>query len=253
MFFLLSKILSFILSPIIWILALLFLSLFSKKPNKKKWFLISAIALFLLFSNHFLQNEMFRKWEIRPVRVETIKKCDYAIVLGGFSSFDSTISRLQLTMSGDRLWQAVQLYKLKKVKKIFITGGSGRLLHQDETEADKVVSALINLGIPANDIISESISRNTHENAKNTSEWLKKHDPDATYILVTSAFHMRRAIGCFKKCSINAIPFPADEKSDRRKYDPDILLRPDPASLLNWDALMKEIVGYWIYDLIGYI
>jgi uncharacterized SAM-binding protein YcdF (DUF218 family) len=253
MFFLLSKVLSFILSPIIWIFVLLFLSLFSKKPNKKKWFLVSAIILFYFFSNHFIQNEIFRKWEIRPVKAETVKKCDYAIVLGGFSSFDTTVSRMQLTTSGDRIWQAVQLYNLKKVKKIFITGGSGQLLHQDKTEADKVKPALINLGIPESDIIIEAISRNTHENAKNTSEWLKKHDPNATCILVTSAFHMRRAIGCFNKFNINVIPYSSDEKTDSRKFDPDVLLKPNPPSLVLWDALIKEVVGYWIYNIVGYI
>ena len=253
MFFFLSKILLFLVSPIIWIIVLLFLSLFSKKPNKKKWFLISAIILFLFFTNHFIQNEVLIKWEIHPVAVENVKECDYAIVLGGYSKYDSTISRLQLTTSGDRIWQAVQLYKLKKVKKIFLTGGSGQLLHQDDTEADKVKPALINLGIPENDIIVESLSRNTHENAEYTSDWLKKYDSTATCILITSAFHMRRAMGCFKKYKINAIPFPTDEKSDKRLEDPDALFKPDATSLVLWDALIKEVVGYCIYYIIGYI
>jgi uncharacterized SAM-binding protein YcdF (DUF218 family) len=253
MFFLLSKVLSFLFTPITWIISLILFGLITKKTNRKKFFLITAIAVTYLFSNRFLLCEVLRKWEIQPISYEKVVKADYAVVLGGFSEFDNSTDRLQLSPAGDRIWQALQLYKQKKVKKILITGGSGSLLRQEEFEADHVKSFLITLKIPADDIITESISRNTHENAKFTSEWLKKHDPDATCILITSAWHMRRAKGCFTREKVKIIPYSTDIQSRPRMYDIDILLNPTVGTMYTWEAFIKELIGFSTYWMIGYL
>jgi uncharacterized SAM-binding protein YcdF (DUF218 family) len=199
MFFLLSKLLYFLLTPIFWIFVLLCIALFSKQPSRKKKFLIFGLVFLFLFSNKFLFNEIERKWEVPLTKLENIGKYDYAIVLGGFSSFDTTFAKVKFNEASDRLWQGLQLYHQKKVKKLFISGGSGSLLHQGDTEADKIKAFLVSIKVPESDIIMEITSRNTHENATYTQAWLKKHDPAATCLLVTSTAHMRRAMGCYKK------------------------------------------------------
>lgn len=253
MFFLFSKVLSFLISPLTWILLLILCGLLTKLPNRKRFCLIFAMIVAYLFSNEFLLNEALRKWEVQPVSYEKMANADYAIVLGGFSNFNKEASRSQLSPSGDRIWQALQLYKQKKVKKIFITGGSGKLLRQEEIEADRIRDFLLTLKIPAADIVVESVSRNTHENALYTSEWLNKHDPEATCILVTSAWHMKRALGCFKKEGVKVIPYVTDVRSKERRYDIDVLLNPTAASMFSWEALIKEIVGYGTYWVAKYI
>jgi uncharacterized SAM-binding protein YcdF (DUF218 family) len=252
MFFLFSKVLAFIFSPLIWAFTLLIFALFNKKPNRKRNLSIIAVMVLFLFSNEFLLNEAMAKWESKPVKLHKSENFDYAIVLGGFSNYDTAFSRMQLTANGDRIWQAMRLYKEKKVRKIFITGGSGKLLHQEITEADKAKIALISMQIPEKDIITESLSRNTHENAQYSTEWLKKHDPGAKCILITSASHMKRALASFKKFDRTMVAYPTDFRSEPRKYDVDILIKPNSETLFEWDILLKEMVGFYIYKIMGY-
>jgi len=96
-------------------------------------------------------------------------------------------------------------------------------------------------------------SRNTHENAVNTATWLKNHHPGARCLLITSACHMRRALGCFKKERVNITPYITNKISGPRKFDFDILLLPQGSALYNWEPLIKEMVGYLVYKLVGYI
>jgi uncharacterized SAM-binding protein YcdF (DUF218 family) len=253
MFFFLSKILVFLISPLVWIFVLLLFSLFSKKPNRKRNLLIFAVLLLFLFSNKFLFNEVIGTWELKPEKISSAEKFDYVIVLGGFSKYDTVYNRVQLTNAGDRIWQAYKLYKEKKAAKIFISGGAGSILHQEITEADKVKNVLLKMQVPENDIIIEALSKNTHENAQNTMEWIKKHDSGAKCLLVTSSSHMRRAWGCFKKYDPNIKYYVSDIKHVYRVYDPDVLLKPDADVLNNWDSLIKEWVGYGTYKIMGYL
>lgn len=253
MFFLFSKVLFFVLSPLTWLLALTTWALFTKKPKRKRYLLIAILLVAFIFSNRFIINEVLLKWEVHPVTLKPGEKYDYAIVLGGFSSYDTAVHRINLNNAGDRIWQAVELYEQHKVKKIFISGGSGQLLHLDKTEADKVKDALLSFNIPAKNIEMEMTSRNTHENAVNTSTYLTKHYPEATCLLVTSAMHMKRAMGCFKKVKLNVVPYAANQVSEPRKFDFDILFFPDPDAMSHWQYLIKEIIGYFFYSIAGYI
>ncbi len=253
MFFLISKLLIVFFSPFFWIFVLFLIAFISKKPNRKRNFSIFGFLILFLFSNAFLLNEVVRLWEIPPTKIQKIRKYDYAIVLGGFSKYDTVYHKLKLTPAGDRIWQTLQLYGQQKVSKIFISGGSGRLLHQELTEADKVKDCLILMNIPEKSILIDATSRNTHENAVNTAAWLAKHDPKATCLLVTSAIHMRRAIGCFKKAGIKVMPYSADWITEPRTFEFDQIIIPQPGVLLLWDVTIKEITGYITYYLFGYL
>jgi uncharacterized SAM-binding protein YcdF (DUF218 family) len=253
MFFLLSKILLFVISPFTWIFIFLILSIFSKTPNRKRNYAIVSIFLLLLFSNEFLFNEVEKKWEAPSVKIENLDQYDYAILLGGFSNYDTVSSKVRFTEAADRFCQTLQLYEQKKVKKILISGGSGSLLHQDETEADKIKAFLQSLNIPESDIVMEMTSRNTHENALNSASYLKKHEPGAKCLLITSAQHMPRALGCFKKVSLNITPYATNFLAFQRKFDIDILILPKAHILSRWDSLIKEWIGYLSYKIMGYL
>jgi uncharacterized SAM-binding protein YcdF (DUF218 family) len=253
MFFLLSKIFIFLLSPLFWVFVLLVFALCTKNQKRKRNCLIIGILLLVLFSNEFLFYEIERKWESPPTKLENLDTYDYAILLGGFSSFDTAFTKVKFNELADRFCQTLQLYQQKKVKKILITGGSGSLMHQDETEADKIKVFLRSLNIPESDIIMEMTSRNTHENAVNTAEYIKKHDPKARCLLVTSAWHMHRALGCFKKTGMNVVAYSTNFWTEPRKYDFDILVLPKPFVMSRWNSLIKEWVGYLTYKVMGYI
>lgn len=252
MFFLISKLLTFLLSPLVWVFALLITALFIGKEGLRKKLLAFGIILLYFFSNEFVCNEACRIWEYPFTKPDSADTYDYAIVLGGFSTYDTAFSRVKFNEAADRFIQSYQLYQQGKVKRFFLSGGSGSIMHQDETEADKVKDFLISLKVPKQDIIMEKASRNTHENAANTADWLAKNDPNARCLLVTSASHMIRALGCYRREGVNVTPYAANRLTDPRKFDPATLLVPKARNLMKWDVLLKELVGILIYKVVGY-
>lgn len=72
MFFLLSKLLVFLLKPITWVAALLFLSWFSARPGRKRRYVMFALALLLLFSNGFIFNTVVSAWEPETLTADKI-------------------------------------------------------------------------------------------------------------------------------------------------------------------------------------
>jgi len=216
-------------------------------------YLLSGICLLYLFSNEFICDEVYRKWEYPFTKLDKEEPFDYAIVLGGFSSFDTTFSRIKFNDAADRFNQSFQLYQQGRVKKIFVSGGSGSVLRQEETESDKVKDFLISLKVPETDIIMEKASKNTHENATFTADWLAKNDPNARCLLITSATHMKRALGCYKRAGVNVTPYTSHRLTEPRRFDPETLFIPNARNLTKWDIFIKEIVGIAIYKVVGYI
>jgi uncharacterized SAM-binding protein YcdF (DUF218 family) len=252
-FFFLSKILSFLVTPIIWIAALFLFALFSKNTRRKKISLITGIVLLLLLSNPFLFDECMRVWEVPAAHDSELKpQYDAGIVLSGVLSYDHSFDRLQFNRRNDRLMQAVELYKTGRIKKLFFTGGSGSLVYKNNKESHMVKKFLVSIGIPDSAIIIEDKSDNTYQNALYSKEILQENFPDGRYLLITSAFHMRRSMACFYKQGIIATPYSVDRYSGPRKFQLDHLFIPNAETLFNWDSLFHEIAGYIIYKLVGY-
>jgi uncharacterized SAM-binding protein YcdF (DUF218 family) len=254
MFFVISKILAFLVNPLFWVTVLLLWAIFIKSQVKRKRLLVFVVIVFFLLSNKFLFDEAARKWEgSMPVGTQVSSVYDVGIVLGGFASYDTLSHNLKLSESGDRIWQTISLYKAGTIKKILISGGTGSLLHRKVTEADHVYDYLLAIGIPRKDLLMESNSRNTRENAVESARLLNENIPDARCLLITSAFHMKRSLGCFRKVHLDVTPYRTDFLAERRKWDPDKLLIPSAASLKDWHTLIREIVGYYTYKIAGYI
>ncbi len=255
MFFYLSKILNFLVSPFTWFIILALIGLMGNKPERKrKWWFAAFIVLFI-FSNPFLANEVMQRWEIQPIRTESIKEpYDVGILLGGsLQSFDIVNSRPIYSQSVDRLLQTIALYKSGKIKKILLSGGSGSVTRPGEREAEIILKVMEETGIPARDIIIENQSRNTYENAIYTVKILKERKAGDRLLLITSSFHMRRSMACFRKAGLVPDAFPVDPRSHQHKYTPENSVLPHPGALLTWDALIHEWLGIMSYRLAGYI
>ena len=118
MFFILSKVLLFLLSPIIWIFGLLLWTLFTKKTKRKKQLLITTIIVFYFFSNTFIVDEFVRAYEERNLTYsDLVENYDVAIVLGGFSAYDESQEMVQFHTATDRLMAGIKLYKTGRAKK----------------------------------------------------------------------------------------------------------------------------------------
>lgn len=254
MFFIFSKILAFVITPIVWIITLLLFSLFSKNEKKKKKALIVSVALLLFFSNNFIFDEIIRAWEVDAVSIESLDSTyEVGVVLGGLIKYDPQLDRLQFERGNDRLMQAIELYKKGIIKKILFTGGSGSILIPEAKEALFAQRFLLAIDIPQEDIIIETESRNTRENALFTKKILHKKYPGTKILLFTSAFHMRRATGCFSKVGITSTPYSTDRLAGPRKFTFDHLFIPGTDAFTGWNTLIHEVTGYVVYKISGYI
>lgn len=253
MFYVLSKIIGLAFDPIIWILAVFIIAFFIKKQKLKQKFLLTGILITLFFSNSFILNEVFYRWEPKAVAVNNLKPTyDYGIVLSGMVWHDTETQRTSFMKSSDRIWQAVRLYEIGRIDKILITGGAASYFQNDTIESVLLKNFLVEIGIPKGDIVIEEQARNTRENASYTAELLK----DSTYtnlLLITSASHMPRSIKCFEKVDLKCDIYPTDHYSGARKYNFETLVTPSAQTLSNWNAIIHEWFGMLSYKIAGYI
>ena len=251
MFFLLSKTIYFLAKPFTWIVGAFLLSVFVKRHRQR--FFWTGLGLLLFFSNPFLSNAVMRAWEVAPEPIATLPIHRVGIVLGGITTDKEPRDRVHVTGSSDRVLHAVQLYRQKKIKKILVSGGSGKLLKDQVPEAELLKRLLLLSGIPPRDILTEAESRNTRENALNCAKLLNERFPDEEHLLITSAYHMRRAEACFQKAGLEVYPFGVDFRSDSPKYTPDQLLLPSASAIEGWEMVVREWVGMGAYAVAGYI
>lgn len=252
MFFMLSKLLAFIITPLVWIIVLLIWAMITKIETRKRKMLRWVLGLTLFFSNPFIFDEFMRAWEIRATKYEDVGKYDYGIVLGGMSSYDTEYGRAQFYRGVDRLIQTVELYKKGIIKKIVFSGGSGSILHPENKEGNYVNRYLLYMGVPKEDFIIESESQNTKENAEYTKAMFDEQKITGTHLLITSGFHMRRSLGCFEVAGIDVVGYSTDRFSGPRKWEFDHLFIPNLSAMDDWDNLIHEVVGYITYKIMGY-
>ena len=136
---------------------------------------------------------------------------DGILILGGLASPMISHMRGRPELSGgiDRLTEGAELAKRFPNAKVVFTGGTGTLLNQNIKEADVLGPTFTLLNLRKDRLILENQSRNTFENAVFTKEMLKPGTGEA-WILVTSAFHMPRAVGVFRRAGWSVIPYPVD-------------------------------------------
>ena len=173
------------------------------------------------------------------------------IVLGG--GIDQHNSRIRggfaLTDAGDRLTEAVILARRYPEARLVFTGGSADLQPDGTTEAGAAAGFFRAIGIPDARITTESESRDTAENARLTKA-LVEPKPGETWLLVTSAWHMPRAVGCFRAAGWDIVPYPVDYRTygwSRLGF-----FSPRPSlGLTQVDLAVKEWIGLVAYRLAG--
>lgn len=253
MFFVLSKLLQYLLMPIIWVALLLLLALFLKSAKWRRRSLVAATVLLLVFSNPFLANVTMRAWEMKAVPLEQVEHYDVAIILTGVTQhIGFAEDRIHTQKGADRFLHPLKLYRMGKVDKFLITGGIGTVAMDRRPEAEMLQEILLLAGVPQEDIIIETRSDNTYQNAIYTGDVLQKHPEFERRLLVTSAFHMRRSKACFDKAGIATDIFPTDFYTTNLRYTPDELLIPNPDAFRLWHRIIHEITGYLIYKAVGY-
>lgn len=256
MFYLISKIFWVLAQPLsLTVLLLLAGILLMALGRRVAGLAVQAVAILILVLCGFttLGFLMIRPLEDRFTRPATMPaSVDAIIVLGG-----STLARVstiraiaELNEAGDRLTEAVALARLYPAARLVFSGGAGLLEPGAEAEAATAERFFLAMGIAPEHVVLEDQSRNTDENAELTSTLLG--EDAGRVLLVTSAFHMPRSVGLFRRVGVEVIPWPTDYRSSGQEgFALDFA---NPVHNLNTSSIaLKEWVGLAVYHWTGRI
>lgn len=257
MFFYLSKAFWFVIQPLnLSILLLLAGAVLGAARRKGLGRAASAAAVLLLAACAWtsLGALMLNPLEERFARPREIPAhVDGIVVLGG--GFEGAINLVrggyELNSGGDRFVETAILARRYPEAKVLISGGSGALVLEGEADADTAPRLLAALGVDGSRLILENRSRNTYENAVFSRELAMPKEGE-TWLLVTSAFHMPRSVGLFRKAGFAVVPWPADYRTSGEEGVG--LFRDNPTdSLQNATLAVREWIGLVAYRAAGRI
>lgn len=251
MFFILSKLLYFLLAPISWIFILLIVRLVVKSSSIKRKISVCIIIISVVFSNPFIYRSLVIFYQPKKLDLDKNIRFSVGILLGGLSMYDKN-NVGYFVESSDRFIQTANLYHSGYIKKIIVSGGSGILIKKEPDEASFLRKELIRNGIPDSAIIIEKKSKNTYENAVFSKKIVDSLHLLPPYIIVTSAIHVPRSAKVFAKAGFtNYTMYPCNYDVVENKYVLEDYLIPDISLLKKWKDFIKEIVGTKVYQLTG--
>lgn len=250
----LGELLPLFVYPLSLALILGLVSFFSILSGRKKAALLSGftgIALLWVCSLPVFTNIVLAplQQEFPFVSSAQLSTADAIVILGGGIAESSSEGELpQLGRSVNRLFYGLELYKAGKAPWIVLAGGSAP---GDRAEADVMSEFLQRLGMEENIILKETRSRTTYENASYAMPLFKQHDIHSI-LLITSAFHMRRARATFSSMGLNVIPAPVDQVNFYSEFQ--ILNWLPDVEALSWTSrAFHEYLGLKYYRLRGWI
>ena len=178
------------------------------------------------------------------------------VVLGGAVNDAMSAARGQTIFDegGERITEAVILAKRFPQARVVYTSGTNSLLGGSSNEAARARDLMAAMGVAPDRVTIEDKARNTEENAAFTAA-IVHPEPQQRWIVVTSAFHMPRAMGVFEKAGFHPIAYPVSFYTDGRRPD----LRPTSKSVLNlrvFTLAMREWIGlaaYWASGRIDHL
>ncbi len=231
------KILQQLLLPSSFVLLLTLIGLFFwlvlKKNKLGKILIATGLSFYYLFSitpvSNFLLSPLEEKYS--PLGLEDMKEAKNLVLLLGGAEAD--------VLRGS---EVIRISNLKNHEIKVIVSGTNPLLPTSE-EALGVKRFFVNRGLPQDNILIDGNSRNTWESIRNVEEMVRE-DP---FFLVTSAYHMKRALKEFEKIEASPIPAPTDFKVKTGKYTA-LDFFPDAHNLKNSDIALHEYLGMIWYS-----
>jgi len=192
------------------------------------------------------------QWAITPLEdrfppVPLPQKIDGIVLLGGAVRIEVTLAHGQpaLNEMATRITETLALSRRYPGVPVVISGGNPNIVNPGAAEAEITKSLLVSLGLDPRRILTEDRSRNTYENAVYSKE-IAKPQPGQTWVLVTSANHMPRAMGCFREVGWNMIPDPVDYETSGSTFA--MSFDADQRTL---DTALHEWMGLVAYRLLG--
>lgn len=243
---------SFILPPGIFIVLFILLAVYCWKKSQRtaaSILLIITLTLYLL-STSWLSQRLVRNLEDEH-NPPVYPTGDSIIMLGGGATLDtpdiSGTGELR-SIPANRLLTAVRLQKKLNVP-ILVSGG--QVYEDSGKEAVIAKRILMDLGVPEGKILVEDKSLNTKQNAEFSAKILHEHELYEP-ILVTSAFHMKRAALNFEQEGINVLPYPADYMENKNLVFHYNKLAPSADALADTEMALQEELRFWITAYLRY-
>lgn len=198
-------------------------------------------------TTNYVLNSLESDYPFVPVQAQPVT--DAIVVLGGFTGKpDAGRGDMEINDGIDRLLHGMRLFRAGKAPVLMLVGGAAR---GHTPEAELMAQLLDEFGMPRDHILLESKSRNTRENGVNASAIMLTHGIKRI-LLVTSAFHMRRASAVFEKLGVGVVPAATDYQVG--EPDPGMLdWLPDAEALWGTTFGAKEYIGWFVYRLRGWV
>lgn len=195
-------------------------------------------------------------WTLAPLetrfhRPPVPSRVDGIILLGGAIRMEASAAHgtVELNDQAGRITTTLALARRYPEARVLVSGGIAAIIPRGFAEADLTRSILVEDGLDERRIMIEPRSRNTYENAVFSKE-LARPKEGQTWLLVTSAFHMPRAVGCFRRAGWDVIPFPTDYHLARRA-GVDLLSLDMVGQLQLVTLAVHEWIGLVAYRLLG--
>ena len=256
MFFYLAKIFWFFAQPSGLLLVMMIVGAILLRAGRDRWgrrLIVASVALLLVGGLMPASNWLMLPLEQRFARADLAgRDVDGIVVLGGAEDARIWVARdaHALNEAGERFTEALGLARRYPKAKVVFSGGAIEILGSPKIGADAARAIFRDLGlVQGEQLLLESKARDTWENAVLTKA-LVQPKPGERWLLVTSAWHMPRAVGVFRQAGFAIEPWPVDYRTGGR-WD---ALRPFEApadGLKRLDTAMREWIGLISYRASG--
>jgi uncharacterized SAM-binding protein YcdF (DUF218 family) len=242
--FLFAKLVNLLLNPALWVLIILIVAWLSRNPYRRRRWLAAGLGVFLFFSNPYIIQRLIQAYQWPPKAMEKGEQYEAGILLGGMMGYDPAAGDAFFNGSSDRFIQTLKLYKQGHIRKIIVSGGNAMRPNSSFREADYLAGNLLAMGVPAADIWRDRDARNTVENAQYAHRILDSMGIRTPVVVVTSSWHMPRAVKIFEAEGLAVRPYPANyiAPPSNRRFGLNHLL-PSGDAMGHWNLYLKEWVG----------
>lgn len=251
-----SKLTALLWQPLTWVAALLvvgvvLLFLRSDQSRRRGRLLCTLAAVLLLFLGWQPLPESFVRSleETHAAPGGDLNRFTGMVVLGGAFGGDDGRGHGQVALgcAAERVVLPVPLMNQYPKMRLLFTGGNAALFAQRQPEATIAKAYFERMGTDMSRTLFEERSRNTYENAVFSRD-LTGVQPQASWLLVTSASHMPRALATFQKAGWNVTPYPVDFSSQQQTEWLSYSLF---GGIEAWQLALREYVGIAVYKLLG--
>ncbi|HYG35805.1 MAG TPA: YdcF family protein [Clostridia bacterium] len=249
-----------LLYPTSLCLVLLLVSVaFAKRKVVSRIALWLGIAVLMVCGNGWLIGAMTRHLEWKNLPPQPVPKTDCILILsGGVMNRVAPRPTVEVDNAGDRVIYGAHLYRQGVAPYVVCTGNVATGGIAPRPASDDMAEMLEMLGVPDGAILKETKSENTHQHGRNLTPVFKDKGFKRV-LLITSAMHMPRSLGVFRRAcpEIEFIPAPTDfhatERLPKAWYRELTALVPTPRNLLEFSEVMHEYLGIAYYRMRGWM